>query len=150
MRVDFNLPKRFKITHVGADRKEHEVIIIHRALLGAIERFFAILIEHCTGNFPTWLAPTQVEVLPISEDNVKYAEKAHRKLLLHGIRSEIDNDTSTINYRIRNAELRKIPYMAIVGRREVETERLSVRKHGAIDIGLLTIQELVRTIRDQH
>ncbi len=150
IQFDFNLPKRFNITYVGADGKEHEVIMIHRALLGAIERFFAILIEHCKGNFPTWLAPTQIAVLPVNSDCVEYAKKIHRKLLVHGIRAELDDNPSTISYKIRQAELHKIPYMAIIGKREAEKEELAVRKHRVGNIGSLTIQELISTIKEEN
>ena len=147
IQFDFNLPKRFNITYVGADSKEHEVVMIHRALLGAIERFFAILTEQFKGNFPVWLAPTQVAVLPVSNDCVDYAKKVHRKLLAYGIRSELDDNSSTISYKIRQAELQKVPYMAIIGKREAEKEKIAVRKHGTGNIGSLAIQELISTIR---
>jgi threonyl-tRNA synthetase len=149
MRVDFNLPKRFNITYTGTDSKEHEVVMIHRALLGAIERFFAILIEHCSGNFPVWLAPTQVTVLPVSSGQVRYAERIQGKLLAHGIRSMLDNGASTIGYRIRQSEVQKVPYMAICGKREAKMNGLSVRKHGIGDIGFLTVRELVKKIRSE-
>jgi threonyl-tRNA synthetase len=149
IQFDFNLPKRFSTVYVGADGKEHEVVMIHRALLGAIERFFAILIEHCKGNFPAWLAPIQVAVLPVSNDCMEYAEKIHRRLLAYGTRSELDNSTATLSYKIRNAELQKIPYMAIIGKREAETKKIAIRKHVAGNIGSLTIQELVKRIKQE-
>jgi threonyl-tRNA synthetase len=149
IQFDFNLPKRFSTAYVGADGKEHEVVMIHRALLGAIERFFAILIEHCKGNFPTWLAPTQVAVLPVSNDCLEYAEKIHRRLQAYGIKSELDNSTATISYKIRNTELQKIPYMAIIGKCEEETKKIAVRKHGTGNTGLLTIRELVTRIKQE-
>ena len=149
MLVDFNLPKRFNITYVGADGKEHEIVMIHRALLGAIERFFAILIEHYNGNLPAWLAPTQVAVLPVSTVFMRYAEEVHRKLLAQGVRSELDSSTSTISYRIRQAETRKIPYMAICGKHETELKKIAGRKHGLGKIGLLTVQELVHNIKQE-
>jgi threonyl-tRNA synthetase len=147
--VDFNLSKRFNITYVGADGKEHEIVMIHRALLGAIERFFAILTEHYRGNFPAWLAPTQVAVLPVSTVFVRYAEEVHRELLAQGVRSELDNSTSTISYKIRQAETQKIPYMAICGKNETELKKIAVRKHGLGNIGLLTVQELVHNIKQE-
>jgi len=147
IQFDFNLPKRFNITHVGVDGKEHEVVMIHRALLGAIERFFAILTEHYNGNFPVWLTPTQVAVLPVSSDCVEYARKVHRKLLAYGVRSELDENPSTISYKIRQAELQKIPYMVVVGKREIEIEKIAVRKHGTGNMGSLTIRELVKHIK---
>ena len=149
IQFDFNLPKRFNITCVGADGKEHEIVMIHRALLGAVERFFAILIEHYSGNLPVWLAPTQVAVLPVSTVFMRYAEEVHRKLLAQGVRSELDSSPSTISYKIRQAETQKIPYMAICGKNETELKKIAVRKHGIGNIGLLTIQELVHNIKQE-
>jgi threonyl-tRNA synthetase len=146
IQFDFNLPKRFNTRYVAADGKQHEVIMIHRALLGAIERFFAILIEHTRGNLPAWLAPTQVTVLPVSTDYTQYAEKIHNELLANNVRSELDPSTATISYRIRQAETQKIPYMAICGKREAETNKISVRKHGAGNIGTMTVKELIQKI----
>lgn len=150
IQFDFNLPRRFNIAYVGADGKEHEVVMIHRTLLGSVERFFAILIEHCKGNLPAWLAPIQVKVLPISSDCIEYAEMVHRKLQASGIRSELDKDVSTISYKIRRAELQKIPYMAICGEREAKSEKIAVRKHGTGNMGTLAIRELVKVIKKQH
>lgn len=147
IQFDFNLPERFNITYVGTDGKEKKVVMIHRALLGAIERFFAILLEHSGGNLPAWLAPTQVTALPLSNEYTNYAEDVHRRLLAQGVRSELDANPSTIAYRIRNAELQKIPYMAIVGKREAETEKIAVRKHGKGNIGSMTIKEFVKQLR---
>jgi len=146
IQFDFNMPKRFNITYTGPDGKEHEVLMIHRALLGTIERFFAILLEHYKGNVPTWLAPTQVMVLPVSDNYIKYAENIHRKLLTHGIRTEIDSSPSTISYKIRQSEKQKIPYMIICGKREAKLKKISVRKHGVGNIGLLTVKEFIKKI----
>jgi threonyl-tRNA synthetase len=149
IQFDFNLPKRFDITYMGTDGEEHEVVMIHRALLGTIERFFAILIENCRGNLPTWLAPTQAIVLPVSVDCVRYAEQIHRELLAQRMRAAVDYSTSTISYKIRQAEVRKIPYMIICGERESKLKRISVRKHKTGDIGLLRISELVQKIKNE-
>ena len=150
LQFDFNLPRRFHITYKGADGKEHEVVMIHRALLGSIERFFAILIEHYNGNFPTWLSPIQVKILPISKKQMLYAKIICQKLQAHGIRVEIDNTPSTINYKIREAEIRKIPYMIICGKREVKSRKISVRKHGVGNIGMLTVKDFIKTIRSEQ
>ena len=149
IQFDFNLPKRFNITYVGADGKEHEILMVHRALLGAVERFFAVLIEHCSGNLPVWLAPTQVIVLPVSTSQVGYATGVHKKLLSYGVRSEFDCSTSTINYKIRQAEIQKIPYMVICGKQESKLKKVSVRRHGAGNVGLLTAKELVQKIKGE-
>jgi threonyl-tRNA synthetase len=137
------------MTYVGADGKEHQVVMIHRALLGAVERFFAILTEHCKGNFPVWLAPIQVAVLPVGSDFIEYAREVETKLLTCGIRTKIDDAPSTISYKIRQAELQKVPYMAIIGKREVETKKIAVRKHGSGSLGSLTIQALLKLISEE-
>jgi len=149
IQFDFNLPKRFSATYTAQDGKEHEPTMIHRALLGAIERFFAILLEHTKGNLPTWLAPTQVAVIPISTEQKTYAETVHDELLAQGIRSELDITDATINHKIRQAETQKTPYMAIIGKSETESHRVSVRKHGTGNIGQLTTNEFAERIRNE-
>lgn len=148
IQFDFNLPKRFNTCYTGVDGKEREVVMIHRALLGSIERFFAILIEHYNGNFPVWLAPTQVAILPVSSDYVHYAEEIHKKLLAHEIRSELDDSPSTISYKIRSAERQKIPYMIICGKKEADSKKVAVRKHGTGNIGSLTISEFIKNLQN--
>jgi len=147
IQFDFNLPKHFNIAYTGSDGEPHEVVMIHRSLLGTIERFFAILLEHYKGNLPVWLAPTQVKVLPISNNYVEYAHKVCRKLSAYGIRTEVDDSDSTISYKIREAEIQKIPYTAICGEREAKSKEIAVRKHGVGDKGLSTIGELIKTIK---
>jgi len=148
IQFDFNLPKCFHITYTGQDGKEHEVLMIHRALLGAIERFFAILVEHYEGHLPTWLAPIQAKILPISDSYMSYAKKIHEKLQAYRIRSEIDSSASTISYKIREAEVQKIPYIVICGKREAKLKKMSVRKHGTGNVGLLTIREVAQNIKN--
>jgi threonyl-tRNA synthetase len=149
IQFDFNLPKRFSMTYTDTDGKEEEVVMIHRTLLGAIERFLAILIEHYNGNLPTWLSPTQAKVLPISNMQASYARMIHDKLQASGIRSEIEDSASTVNYKIREAEVQKIPYMVVCGRREAQLKKISVRKHGVGNIGLLTTRELIKRIKNE-
>lgn len=149
IQFDFNLPKRFNTRYTAQDGKEHEPTMIHRALLGSIERFFATLLEHTKGNLPTWLAPTQVAILPISTEQKPYSETVHRQLVAQGIRSELDTTDATISHKIRQAETKKTPYMAIVGKRETETGKLSIRKHGKGNIGQMNIEELASTIRKE-
>ncbi len=149
IQFDFNLPKRFNLTYVGQDGKPHQVSLIHRVLLGTIERFFGILIEHCKGNLPVWLSPIQLRVLPVSNNNVELAQEVSRKLSAHGIRTEVDYADSTIGHKIRKAEVQKIPYMVICGKREARSNRISVRKHGVGNIGGLTIRELIAKIKDE-
>ena len=150
IQLDFNLPRRFNLTYIGSDGEEHRPLMIHRALLGSIERFFGILIEHYKGNFPTWLAPIQVRILPISNKYNLYAKGVQEKLSTLGIRSELDDSSSTISYKIREAETLKIPYMAICGKREAESNTISVRKHGRQELGSLAIEELVKAIRNER
>jgi threonyl-tRNA synthetase len=150
IQFDFNLPTRFNIVYVGPDGNEHQVVMIHRVLLGAIERFFAILLEHCNGNLPVWLAPTQAAILPVSATYLQYAETIRENLLAHQIRCEVDDSTSTISYKIRQPETRKIPYMLILGEQETELNKISVRKHKVGDIGLLTIQETIDKVKNEN
>jgi len=150
MQFDFNLPKRFQIVYIGSDGNEHEVVMIHRVLLGAVERFFAILIEHCNGNLPVWLAPTQAAILPVSATHLQYAKTIRESLLAHQVRCEVDDSTSTISYKIRQAEIRKIPYMLILGEQETKLNKISLRKHKIGDLGLLTIQETVTKIKNEN
>lgn len=147
LQFDFNLPKRFNVCYVGADNTEHEVVMIHRVLLGAVERFFAILLEHCGGNLPAWLAPVQVEVIPVSDDCLDYAKAVCDNLVSHEVRTEIDDTPATVSCKIRNAELRKLPYMAIIGKQEAMQQKVSVRKHGAGNIGSMTADQLVTHVK---
>jgi threonyl-tRNA synthetase len=137
IQFDFNLPERFDMGYIGEDGQTHRPYMIHRALLGSIERFFGVLIEHYAGHFPLWLAPTQVVILPISKDNVAYAETAAGELGRAGVRVEVDSRNEKIGAKIRNAELRKIPYMLVVGRRDESAGTVSVRRQGEGDQGAM-------------
>jgi threonyl-tRNA synthetase len=125
-------------------------MMIHRALLGAIERFFAILIEHYKGNLPVWLASTQAIILPVSDAQIEYAEKVCEELLTHGIRTEIDHSSATVSYKIREAENQKIPYMLICGKSEAKDGKISVRKHGVGNLGLVKIEEFIKNIKAEQ
>jgi threonyl-tRNA synthetase len=150
IQFDFNLPKRFNLTYVGSDGKEHEAIMIHRALLGTIERFFALLLEHFGGNLPLWLSPVQVRILPMGEKYLSYAWKIHEKLKSSGIRVEIDASLATISYKIREAEVQKIPYMVICGERELKARKVSVRKHGLGHIGMMTVKQFIAKVKSEE
>jgi len=150
IQFDFNLPQRFHMAYIGQDGRKREVVMIHRALLGAIERFFAILIEHYKGNLPVWLAPTQAIILPVSDAQIEYAEKVCEELLTHGIRAEIDCSSATISYKIREAENQKIPYMLICGKSEAKDGEISVRKHGVGNLGLVKIEEFIKNIKTEQ
>jgi threonyl-tRNA synthetase len=149
IQFDFNLPERFDMQYFGKDNKPHRPFMIHRALLGSMERFFGTLIEYHGGNFPLWLAPIQVKVLAISEKFTDYAEEINKKLQEYGIRSEMDYKDEKIGYKIREAETQKIPYMIIIGEKEVDAKTISVRKHQKGDIGSFKIEEFVEILKKE-
>jgi threonyl-tRNA synthetase len=149
IQVDFNNPERFDMTYRGSDGKEHRPIMIHRALMGSLERFFGILIEHYAGVFPLWLAPVQVEVLTIAERHADYAVALSEKLRSEGIRSELNLDNEKIGYKIRNATVRKVPYLVIIGDKEVSEKKVTVRKRTGENIGPFSIDEFVRIIKNE-
>jgi len=149
VQVDFNLPERFNIIYRNQKGKEENVVMIHRALLGSLERFFGILIEHYRGNFPVWLSPTQVAILTITEKQNSYAGKINSYLKKQGLRTEIDQRNEKINLKIREAELKKIPYLLIVGEKEVNTKTVSVRKHGGKNLGNLELEDFIQKVREE-
>ena len=131
IQLDYSNPERFDLTYVGEDNAPHRPVIIHRAVSGSLERFIAILIEHYAGAFPVWLAPEQVRVLPISQDMDAAAKDITARLRAAGVRAHCDDRNETLNYRIREGEVMKVPYMAVVGKREVEQGTLAIRSRGA-------------------
>ncbi|MEX0882197.1 MAG: threonine--tRNA ligase, partial [Cyclobacteriaceae bacterium] len=143
IQVDYQLPDRFELEFTGADNQKHRPVMIHRAPFGSLERFVAVLIEHCAGNFPLWLAPEQVIILPISEKFAAYASEVKKVLDENGISGDVDNRDEKIGRKIRDAEVKKIPFMIIVGEKEQEENRLSFRKHGEGDKGNLGHLEFV-------
>ncbi len=149
IQFDFNLPTRFNMNYIGADNNPHPPFMIHRALLGSIERFFGTLIEYHAGNFPIWLCPVQVKVIPISEKYEDYAKIVNSQLLNSYIRSEIDFSNEKIGYKIREAEVKKIPYMFIVGEKEKDSETVSVRRHLKGDLGSFKLDEIISKIQEE-
>jgi threonyl-tRNA synthetase len=149
IQVDFNMPERFDLTYVGADGERHRPVMVHRAIFGSIERFLGVLIEHTEGNFPLWLAPVQVAVLPIGERQVEYAREVAEKLRAAGIRVHLDARQDTIGAKIREAELRKTPVMLVIGDREVEHGTASVRRRPGGDKGARPVDELTAALRDE-
>ncbi|QBR12646.1 threonine--tRNA ligase [Sphingobacterium sp. CZ-2] len=141
IQVDYNLPERFELEYTGSDNQKHRPVMIHRAPFGSLERFVAVLIEHCGGQFPLWLAPEQFIVLPVSEKYEEYAQKLLESLNNSDIRGLIDLRDEKVGRKIRDAEVKKIPYMLIVGEKEVESGAISVRKHGGTDLGSMTSEE---------
>ncbi|MDN3688433.1 threonine--tRNA ligase [Cyclobacterium jeungdonense] len=143
IQVDYQLPERFELEYTGSDNQKHRPVMIHRAPFGSLERFVAVLIEHCAGNFPLWLAPEQLVILPISEKFADYAEKVRLLLADSGITGDIDHRDEKIGRKIRDAEVKKIPFMVIVGEKEQEENKLSLRKHGEGDKGSFELQAFV-------
>jgi len=149
IQVDYNLPERFELEYTGNDNEKHRPVMIHRAPFGSLERFVAVLIEHCAGNFPLWLTPEQVILLPISEKYHDYSEKVLNLLDNSEIRTLIDTRSEKTGRKIRDAEIKKIPYMLILGEKEENENTVSVRKHGEGDIGTFTIEEFVQLINKE-
>ena len=149
IQVDYNLPERFELEYTGADNQKHRPVMIHRAPFGSMERFVAVLIEHCGGNFPLWLAPDQYIILPISEKYHDYAEKVSQVLKNYDICGPIDHRAETTGRKIRDAEVSKVPYIIIVGEREENDGTVSVRKHGGEDLGSISVDGLVTRITEE-
>ena len=149
IQVDYNLPKRFDLTYKGADNQLHRPVMIHRAPFGSMERFIAVLLEHTGGNFPLWLMPEQVIILPISDKYQIYTEKVLHLLEKSEIRALVDNRSEKTGRKIRDAEVSKIPFMLIVGEKEENEGTVSVRKHGAGDIGTFSIEEFISLIKEE-
>lgn len=141
IQVDYNLPERFELEYTGSDNKKHRPVMIHRAPFGSMERFVAVLLEHCGGNFPLWLTPDQVCILPISDKYMEYSKEVLNSLKISDIRAEIDERSEKTGRKIRDAEVRKIPFMLIVGEREEAEGKVSVRRHGGEDLGSMSLQE---------
>jgi len=149
IQVDYQLPQRFQLEYVGSDNQKHTPVMIHRAPFGSLERFIAVLIEHCAGNFPLWLAPDQIAVLPISEKFNDYAELVYNKLKEQDIRGILDDRDEKIGRKIRDAETQKIPYMLIVGEKEVSDNLVAVRRHGKGDQGSVKLDDFVANFRNE-
>ena len=153
IQVDYNLPERFELEYTGEDNQKHRPVMIHRAPFGSMERFVAVLIEHTAGKFPLWLTPDQVVVLPVSEKSNDYARKVAETLNNQNVRAIVDDRNEKIGRKIRDNELKRIPYMLIVGEKEAEQGLVSVRQQGAEEKGQMTVQEFAdfinRTVEEQ-
>ncbi len=143
IQVDYVLPERFQLEYVGSDNQKHRPVMIHRAPFGSLERFVAVLIEHCAGNFPLWLAPEQIAVLPISERFNEYAYEVLNLLKTRDVRGFVDDRDEKVNRKIRDSEVRKVPFMLIVGEKEVAQRQVSVRRHGSADQGVVGLEDFV-------
>ena len=147
--MDYNLPERFDLTYIGADNEKHRPVMVHRAPFGSMERFVAVLLEHCAGEFPLWLAPDQVIILPVSEKYLDFAKNLQSYLKKCDIRSLIDERNEKIGRKIRDAEMKKYPFMVIVGEKEAAENQVSVRKHGQVDLGTMPTDDFAAMIRKQ-
>jgi threonyl-tRNA synthetase len=149
IQFDFNLPHRFDLHYTAADGKFHRPMMVHRAIFGSIERFFGVLVEHYAGAFPLWLAPVQAAILPITDAQLEYCEQIKSKLQQSGLRVELDGRNEKVNQKIREAEHLKIPYMLVIGKKEVEKGNLSLRQHGKGDLGQLGLEEFISRARKE-
>ena len=148
VQFDFNEPERFDMNYIGVDNQQHRPYMIHRALLGSIERFFGMLIEHYAGAFPVWLAPVQTKVLSITDRQLDYAKGVRDKLLAAGIRAELDTRSEKIGFKIREASLEKVPYVLVVGDKEVQQNAVAVRERGGKDLGAMPLEELIARLTE--
>jgi threonyl-tRNA synthetase len=141
VQLDYSMPERFELEYTGEDNEAHRPVMVHRALLGSFERFIGILIEHYAGEFPLWLSPVQAQVLPIADRHNEYAWKVAEELRARDLRVEVDERTESVGRKIREAEVKKVPYMLVVGDKEAEDGSVSVRRHREGDIGAMKVAE---------
>jgi threonyl-tRNA synthetase len=146
IQCDFALPERFQMTYTGEDGKDKRPIMIHRAILGSFERFFGMLVEHYAGAFPLWLAPVQILLIPIRDEQVTFAKELKENLQAQGFRVIMDSRNETLDKRIREGSLKKIPYIAIIGEKETKQGTVSLRQRGAGDVGVLSVEEFVKKL----
>jgi threonyl-tRNA synthetase len=149
IQLDYQLPQQFRLKYIGADNTEHAPVVIHRAIYGSFERFIALLLEHYAGAFPLWFAPVQAVVLPIADRHLEYAESIRARLAAAGLRVELDGRQEKIGYKIREAQVHKVPYMLVTGDREVETGTVAVRSRSAGDLGPRAVDEFVGAALDE-
>lgn len=149
IQLDFQMPERFDLNYIGQDGEKHRPVMLHRVVFGSIERFIGVLIEHYAGAFPTWLAPIQVKILTISDKQKEYADELVKQFMKEGIRAELDDREEKIGYKIREAQLQKIPYMLIIGEKEVEANAVGVRARKEGDIGQMPVKEFISKIKEE-
>ncbi|MEK7723669.1 MAG: threonine--tRNA ligase, partial [Acidobacteriota bacterium] len=147
VQFDFNLPERFDLEFIGDDNQKHRPVMVHRALFGSVERFFGVLIEHYAGAFPLWLAPVQVSVLPITDRINEYATEITNELKSLGFRVESDLRSEKIGAKIRNAQLNKVPFMLVIGDKELEEKKVAVREKVTGDLGAMTLNDFIEMAR---
>ena len=149
IQLDFQMPERFDLEYVGEDGHKHRPVMIHRALLGSIERFIGIITEHFAGAFPTWLSPVQVKVLPITDRTHEYSVQVMEKLTAMGLRCELDDRSEKIGYKIREAQLEKIPYMLVLGDKEAESGQVAVRSRKTGETQVMSLEEFMEKIGEE-
>jgi len=149
IQVDFNLPQRFSMSYIDKRGKKKEPIMIHRALLGSVERFIGVLIEHYGGAFPLWLSPVQIWVIPIGKGHRKYAQQIADKLKAEGFRIELKNQNETVSKKIRNAGIEQIPYILVIGDKEVRAKKIRLRTREKGDVGLTTLSAFIKKIKQE-
>ena len=149
IQLDFQMPEKFDLTYIGEDGEKHRPVMLHRVIFGSIERFIGIITEHFAGAFPVWLAPVQVKILPIGKSQMDYCNELCKKYNDLGIRVEIDDSGEKIGYKIRKAQLEKVPYMLVIGDREVETKQVAVRSRKDGDIGTMDVEEFAKKVKDE-
>lgn len=149
IQLDFQMPERFDLTYIGEDGEKHRPVMLHRVIFGSIERFIGIITEHFAGAFPTWLAPVQVKLLPISDAQVEYSKKVKTEFEKQGLRVELDDRNEKIGYKIREAQLEKVPYMLVIGDKEVEGNKVAVRSRKEGDMGAISVEEFISNIKHE-
>ena len=147
IQLDFQMPERFDLTYIGEDGEKHRPVMLHRVVFGSIERFIGIITEHFAGAFPVWLAPVQVKILPISDSQKEYAENVVKKLEANGIRVELDARQEKIGYKIREAQLQKVPYRLIIGDKEIEANAIGVRSRKEGEIGQMDVDKFIEKVK---
>ncbi|HQL83276.1 MAG TPA: His/Gly/Thr/Pro-type tRNA ligase C-terminal domain-containing protein, partial [Spirochaetota bacterium] len=148
IQFDFNLPERFDLTYVDTDGKKHRPYMIHRALLGSLERFLGVLVEHYGGRFPVWLSPVQAVLINVSDEEAGAVEQLSRRMVAEGLRPGMDRREETMGYRVRDAIAQKVPYIGVIGKKEVANGMVSVRKRGEDKSAPMKIEELIQLIKD--
>jgi threonyl-tRNA synthetase len=150
IQVDFALPERFDLTYVGSDGEKHRPVMLHRVILGAMERFIGVLIEHYAGAFPVWLAPTQAVLMTVTDRQIEYAEGVYRQLVQKGVRVEKDFRNEKLGFKIREAQLQKIPYMLVAGDREVKEGTVAPRKRSGETLKSMTAEDFIKQIESEY
>jgi threonyl-tRNA synthetase len=150
IQLDFQMPEKFNLAYVGEDNEKHRPIVIHRAVLGSVDRFLGVLIEHYAGAFPLWLSPTQVKVIPISRTFNQYSQEVANELKAWGLRVAVDTRDEKVGYKIRDAQLQKVPYMFIIGEQEASTNTVAVRKRKEGDIGVMSLEQIGKVLQEEN